>query len=165
MNILIGTVLIWAVALYLLRRVQLAHPERLPELRDRCRTLFLFMLPRIFVGLIGAGFLAALLPQELVAEVFGQDAGLRGVVIAVLAGAATPGGPFVAFAIGAAALKAGAGQGALIGYLSSWCVICALRTLAYELPMMGAGFARTRILLSLPFVLLLGIVAHLLEVA
>ena len=163
MNILIGTVAIWIIALWLLSLLRARHPDRVPELWTKCRSLFLFMLPRIFVGLIGAGFMAALLPETLVAQSFGREAGLMGVVFAMGAGALTPGGPFVAFAIGAAALKAGAGVGALVAYVSAWCVVCVMRTLAYELPMMGSQFAWIRIAVSLPFVLILGSVAHLID--
>jgi len=67
------------------------------------------LLPRIGAGVIGAGFIAEIVPRALVAEWIGPGSGILGVVIATLGGALTPGGPVVGFSIGAAALKSGAG--------------------------------------------------------
>lgn len=125
--------------------------------------MFLFMVPRILAGLIGAGFLAALLPQQMVARAFGAEAGLTGILLGTLFGALSPGGPFVALAIGAAALKAGSGTGALIAYITSWSLFALTRTLSYEVPIMGARFTRLRLLLALPAPILLGLLAHLIE--
>lgn len=163
MNILIGTILIWAGALWGLHRVRTTAPEQMGTVLAKSRAMFLFMVPRIFAGLVGAGFLAALLPQDMVASAFGADAGLTGVLLGTVFGALSPGGPFVALAIGAAALKAGAGSGALIAYVTSWSLFALTRTLSYELPMMGAGFTRLRFLLSLPVPIVLGLLAHGIE--
>lgn len=65
MNILIGTLLIWGGALWSLLHLRRTMPDRLPEVARRTREMVLFMVPRILAGLIGAGFLAALLPQDM----------------------------------------------------------------------------------------------------
>ena len=70
---------------------------------------FLALLPRIAIGMIGSGFIAEMLPQHLIPSWFGSGTGPWGLVIASVAGALTPGGPVVGFAIAAAALKGGAG--------------------------------------------------------
>lgn len=156
MNILVGTLMIWAAALAALAHLRRSAPGRLPELRIRCVEMGLFLLPRLAVGLIGAGFLAALLPPGLVAARLGDDSGLGGVALAALAGAATPGGPLVAFALAAAGLKAGAGYGALAAYVTGWSVFAMSRTLAYEIALMGGRFTRLRLLVSWPLPLILG---------
>lgn len=156
MIVAVATVLVWGLALWLLRRVRSRRPEALPEALARARRLFIFILPRIFVGIVGAGFAAELLPGALVATWFGDSAGFGGIALATLLGAATPGGPFIAFAIGASALKSGAGEAALVAYVTAWSVICVNRTLAFELPMMGARFAWLRVAVSAPLPLLLG---------
>ncbi len=156
MSILIGTILLWGAALYLLRRLWRDDRELYFEALRRSRTMTLFILPRIAVGLLGAGFLAELLPEDEMAALFGKDAGFLGVVVATLFGAVTPAGPFVAFAVGAAALKAGASEAALIAYLTSWCVFCINRSLVYEMPLLGVRFLYLRHALSLPAPFLLG---------
>lgn len=163
MNVLIGTVLIWVIALWLLAKLKREQPDRLPILFMRAKTLFLFILPRVLIGLVGAGFLAALLPTTIVQQAFGPSAGLSGVLLATAVGAITPGGPFTAFAIGAAAFKAGAGLGAILAYVSGWSFVSLIRTISYETSFMGAGFALRRVLISLPFAVLLGIAGLLLE--
>lgn len=165
MNILIGTILIWGAALWCLQRLRASAPERLGEVAVKARAMILFMVPRILAGLIGAGFLAALLPQDMVAGAFGAEAGLSGILLGTLFGALSPGGPFVALAIGAAALKAGCGTGALIAYVTSWSLFALTRTLSYEIPIMGAGFTRLRMLLALPVPIALGLMAHVIELA
>ena len=63
---------------------------------------FINIVPRIALGVIGSGYIAAVIPPEVIT-------GWLGVLAAVVAGAATPGGPVVGFSIGAVALKVGGG--------------------------------------------------------
>src|SRR6185369_5066119 len=63
------------------------------------------LIPRIMLGVVGSGYIAALLPQDVMGQWFGTDSGAIGIVIAAGAGFLTPGGPVVGFSIGAAALK------------------------------------------------------------
>src|SRR5512144_1767274 len=66
---------------------------------------FLLLLPRICIGVVGAGFVAEALQREWSARWRGPESGWRGVAVAALGGALAPGGPVVGFSIGAAALK------------------------------------------------------------
>lgn len=159
MNILIGTVLIWAGAFWALSYLRRTAPEAMDDLRPKAMNTFLYMVPRIFVGVAGAGFLAALLPAGFVRDWLGAGSGLTGIALSAVFGALTPGGPFIAFAIGASALKAGAGIGALIAYVTAWSMFALLRTLSYELSLMGAPFVGLRFAVSAPVPLLLGILA------
>lgn len=156
MNILIGTLLLWALALALLWRLYAHAPDRLPDVLRRARATTTFMIPRVLVGLIGAGFLAELLPVDQIDRFFGAQSGLAGVSLAAVFGMGTPGGPFVAYAIGAAALKAGAGWAPLMAYVTAWSVMNLNRSIAYELPLMGRHFMLLRSLVSLPVPLILG---------
>src|SRR5258708_29840402 len=70
---------------------------------------FINIVPRIALGVIGSGYIAAVIPQEIITGWLGPNSGWLGVLIAVIAGAATPGGPVVGFSIGAVAVKAGGG--------------------------------------------------------
>ncbi|MGI3164074.1 hypothetical protein [Pseudooceanicola sp. 200-1SW] len=161
MNILIGSVIIWAAALWALARVRRDHASELRSLWTVSLDTFLFMLPRLVLGMISAGFLALLLPEAFVQRFLGDSAGITGLLIASVFGALTPGGPFVAFAIGASALKAGATFGALTAYVTAWCIYSILRIMSYEVPMLGGRFARVRLLYSLPVPLGLGLLAQL----
>jgi uncharacterized membrane protein YraQ (UPF0718 family) len=111
---------------------------------------FVNLLPRLAVGVIGAGFLAHLLPHERVTELLGPSSGWGGIAIACIAGALTPGGPVVGFSIGAAALKAGAGTPQIVAFVTAWSLYTLNRMLVWELPFMPRAFILRRILVSLP---------------
>jgi hypothetical protein len=112
------------------------------------------LLPRIMLGVIGAGFVAALLPQEAVGRWLGPDSGATGLGIAVLGGALTPGGPVVGFSIGAAALKGGAGVPQVIAYTTAWALFAVQRFFLWELPVMPRRLVWLRVACSLPLPLL-----------
>jgi hypothetical protein len=99
---------------------------------------------------LGSGFIAAALPQELVVDWLGTSSGVLGIAIATMAGAMTPGGPVVGFAIAAAALKGGAGAPQVIAYSTAWALYAFPRLLSYELPIMPARVVWLRVVASLP---------------
>lgn len=111
---------------------------------------FVLLLPRMVVGVIGAGYVAAILPQDEMARWLGPSSGLAGAAIATLAGAITPGGPVVGFSIGVAALKGGAAAPQVIAYVTAWALFAFHRAVMYEIPMMPARIVWLRILVSLP---------------
>jgi hypothetical protein len=111
---------------------------------------FLKLIPRIFIGVVGSGYLAEVLPQDLVGRWLGPDSGAIGVGIAVLGGALTPGGPVVGFSIGAAALKGGAGAPQVIAYVTAWALFAVQRLFIWEVPVMPARLVWLRVAASLP---------------
>ncbi|MCO6383484.1 MAG: hypothetical protein JXQ91_16380 [Vannielia sp.] len=154
MNILIGTVLLYALAAF--TWAKLATPaRRRAALADTAR-LAAFSLPRLFVAMIGAALLAELMPADRIEALFGTDAGLRALLLATLLGPITPGGAFVSFALAAAALKAGATPAAAITYVTSWSLFSLTKILAYEIPFMGTRTMALRLAISLPIPLVVG---------
>lgn len=111
---------------------------------------FLALLPRIAIGMIGSGFIAEILPSRLIPAWLGADTGLTGLMIATVAGALTPGGPVVGFAIAAAALKSGAGAPQVIAYSVAWALFAIQRLLVFEVPMMPPRVVWLRVAVSLP---------------
>lgn len=115
------------------------------------RTQFIYLLPRLAIGVLGSGFLAHLLPKETVLALFGPNSGLLGTALASLAGALTPGGPVVGYAIGAAALKAGADLSQVMAYVTAWSLFTINRMISWEIPSMPVRIVLLRVLVSLPF--------------
>jgi uncharacterized membrane protein YraQ (UPF0718 family) len=111
---------------------------------------FLALLPRIAVGMIGSGFIAEILPQEWMSSWFGPGTGPLGMVIAAIAGALTPGGPVIGFALATTALKSGAGAPQVIVYTIAWALFALQRVLIYEIPAMPPRVVWLRVLASLP---------------
>jgi len=147
---LIVDVLLWAIVVVL--GLMLAARSRsmfADSLRFAGRE-FLALLPRIAIGMIGSGFIAEILPQELIPTWFGAGTGPWGLIIATVAGALTPGGPVVGFAIAAAALKSGAGTPQVIAYVIAWALFALPRVLVYEIPAMPPRVVWLRVVVSLP---------------
>jgi uncharacterized membrane protein YraQ (UPF0718 family) len=111
---------------------------------------FARLIPRLAIGVLGSGFLAAVMPQELVGRWLGPDSGVTGTLLASLAGALTPGGPMVGFALGAAALKGGAAAPQVIAYMTAWALFAVPRLFLWEIPMMPARVVWLRVVVSLP---------------
>lgn len=111
---------------------------------------FLRLTPRLAVGILGAGFVAEILPQELVAQWLGPNSGMIGVGLASLAGALTPGGPVLGFSIGVAALKGGAGAPQVIAYTTAWALFAFPRLFLFEFGMMPMRAVWLRVAVSLP---------------
>jgi hypothetical protein len=112
---------------------------------------FINVVPRIALGVIGSGYIAAVIPQEIITGWLGPDSGWFGVLTAVIAGAATPGGPVIGFSIGAVALKSGGGAPQVIAYVIAWALFAFQRLLLWEIPFMPARFVWFRAMVSLPF--------------
>ena len=108
------------------------------------------LIPRIMLGVVGAGYVAALLPQELVGRWLGTDSGFTGLCIAVIGGALTPGGPVIGYSVGTAALKGGAGAPQVIAYTTAWALFAVQRFLLWELPVMPRRLVWLRLATSLP---------------
>ena len=112
---------------------------------------FINIMPRICLGVIGSGYIAAVIPPEVITGWLGPDSGWLGVLTAVIAGAATPGGPVVGFSIGAVALKVGGGPPQVIAYVVAWALFAFQRMILWEVPFMPAKFVWFRAAVSLPF--------------
>ena len=111
---------------------------------------FFRIIPRIFLGVVGSGYLAEIMPQNLVIQSLGPNSGLLGVTIASFAGALTPGGAVIGFALGATALKAGAGAPQVIAYTTAWALFALQRVVVWEIPMMPPRIVWLRAAVSVP---------------
>ena len=148
---LIIDIILWgsvaAVAFITLRR---GRPVMTAALREGTLD-FINVVPRIALGVIGSGYIAAVIPQAIITGWLGPDSGWFGVLTAVIAGAATPGGPVIGFSIGAVALKAGGGAPQVIAYVVAWALFAFQRLILWEIPFMPARFVWFRAGVSLPF--------------
>jgi len=140
----------------------LKDPALVPEGLKAGGKLFQEILPTMVLAFIAAGLVSVLLPRELMSRWLGEQSGLRGLMIATLAGALTPGGPFVQFPIVAALFKAGAGVAPLMAYITGWSVLGVNRLLVYEVPMLGWRLSLARMAASLVFPMIIGLLTRFL---
>src|SRR4051812_5089383 len=122
--------------------------------------LFLSMLPKMAAGCLIAAFVTRLLPREVVARVVGAESGLFGLIIAMLMGAALPGGPLTIYPVAGAFLVLGADVGTAITFITAWNLLGYNRALIWELPFFGTEFVGWRILIALPLPLIAGLMAR-----
>jgi hypothetical protein len=117
---------------------------------------FVVLLPRIMIGVVGSGYIAAIMPEDLITSWIGPKTGLLGIAIATLAGAITPGGAVVGFSVGAAALKGGGGAPQVIAYSTAWSLYALTRLMNWEIAMMPPRVVWLRALVSIPLPFLAG---------
>ena len=121
------------------------------------RDQFFTILPALMVGILGAGFVAAMLPPELAQRYLGEGSGISGYAIAYLVGALTPGGPVVGFALGAAAVKAGASVPIIGVYVTAWALMNLNRILIWERATMPARVMVGRLIVCAPVPIVTGL--------
>ena len=154
MNILIGTVVLFALAAWVWRRLE-TQPNRAQAFEGVFR-MIRTNLPRILVALIGAGLFAELLPESLVRQYLGDTSGFKGVLLGAALGVVTPGGAFVSFALAAGAMQAGATAPAMIAYVTSWALLALTKVVAEEMAFLGPRFAIMRMAVTAPLPLIAG---------
>jgi uncharacterized membrane protein YraQ (UPF0718 family) len=78
------------------------------------------VLPLLFLALLTAGLVQALVPKELISQWVGTGSGLRGILVGTVAGGLAPGGPYISLPIAAGLLRSGAGVGTMVAFLTGW---------------------------------------------
>ncbi len=117
------------------------------------------ILPMIFFAFVIAGMVQVLIPQELLAKWIGEEAGLKGIFLGAVAGGLSPGGPYVNLPIAAGLLRAGAGAGTMVAFLTGWS-LWAVSRLPMEVGILGWRFTLIRITCTFIFPPIAGIIAH-----
>ncbi len=120
------------------------------------------ILPLIFFAFIVAGLVQTLLPKDLLSRWVGEESGLRGIIVGTLAGGITPGGPYVSLPIVATLLKAGANNGTMVAFLTSWS-LWAVARLPMEVGILGWKFTVIRLASTFFFPPFAGLIANALS--
>ena len=121
--------------------------------------LILGIIPVILMAVLLGAYVQALVPPSIARRWVGRDSGMRGLLVATVAGAITPGGPFAAFPLVVGMYRAGASLPVCITYVTAWGVIALQRVLVWEIAFFGLNFVLLRLLVSLPLPLLAGVIA------
>ncbi len=117
------------------------------------------LAPRMVCALTAAGFIARLIPSELIGQYLGSEAGFKAILFATAIGLIIPAGPVIAFAIAAIFARSGASTAALIAFITSWSLFAAHRVFIYEIPLLGPSFLRLRIVSVAALPILAGLMA------
>jgi uncharacterized membrane protein YraQ (UPF0718 family) len=118
--------------------------------------LILEITPRMLAAFALAGLIQAVVPQEAIVKWMGQGSGTRGILIGMILGSVTPGGPMTHFPIIASLFKVGVGIGPLVAYLTAWSLFGLQRIIMWEIPFLGAKVVAVRFAVSFFFPFLAG---------
>ena len=77
-------------------------------------------LPILLLGFVIAGLVQLLVPKELISRWLGAQSGPKGILVACVVGGLVPGSPYAIFPLVATFYQAGAGLGAVVGFISAW---------------------------------------------
>jgi len=118
------------------------------------------IMPLLVFAFIVAGMVQILLPRELLSQWIGEESGLKGILIGTVAGGLTPGGPYVSLPVVAGLLKAGAGVGTMVAFLTAWS-LWAVARLPMEIGILGWKFTVVRFACTFFFPPIAGYIAQL----
>jgi len=117
------------------------------------------ILPLLIFAFIMAGMIQVLLPRELLSKWIGEGAGMRGIFIGTIAGGITPGGPYVSLPLAAGFLRAGAGVGTMVAFITAWS-LWAVSRLPMEIGILGWKFTVVRLACTFFFPPIAGFLAQ-----
>ena len=117
------------------------------------------ILPLLIFALIVAGMAQVLVSEETISRWVGVESGMRGILIGSLAGGLCPGGPFVSLPLAAGLLRAGAGMGTMVAFVTGWS-IWAVSRLPMEVGILGWKFTLVRVASTVFFPPLAGLIAQ-----
>ena len=113
----------------------------------------------LLAAFLVAGLTQVLVPREVIERWLGVGSGWRGILLACLAGALIPGGPYVYYPIAGGLLKSGAGLGVLVAFVTAknlW----SISRLPYEFALLGPDLTLLRYGLTFLFPPLIGFLAE-----
>lgn len=124
---------------------------------------FLETAPIIIGAFILAGMIEVLIPDEFVHNWLSKEAGIKGVIFGTFGGMLLAFGPYAFFPIVASIMASGAGLGTIISMITGWCLLNFSR-MAYETAFLGVKFFIKKLIFSIPFSLIAGLIAFILEI-
>lgn len=105
--------------------------------------------------LVLIALLDAWMPKEKIQVYLGYKSGLLGIILAILLGTAAAGPLFAAFPIAKALSEKGVRTANTVIFLGSWATI-KIPMLITECSFLGVQFALLRLIITLPFIVLIG---------
>lgn len=113
----------------------------------------ILILPAVVVLM---SLFSVFVPKEMVVKYLGKAAGIKAVFLGILMGALPTGPLYVAFPMASALLKKGAKISCIIAFLSAWACIKIPQEMV-ELQFLGPRFMAARLVLTIVFVVIMGI--------
>ena len=122
-------------------------------------TLLIQILPLLIFAFVVAGMIQLLVPTEMISRWVGAESGFRGILIGTAMGSLTPGGPYISLPIAAGMLRAGAGIGTMVAFMTAWSLL-AVGGLPLQVGIMGWEFTLIRLACTFFFPPIAGLIAN-----
>ena len=106
--------------------------------------------------LILMSLLDAWVPKDKIQSYLGEKSGLQGMILAIFLGTAAAGPLFAAFPIARSLSEKGVRTANAVIFLGSWATI-KIPMLVLESSFLGVRFALLRLIITLPFIVLIGV--------
>jgi uncharacterized membrane protein YraQ (UPF0718 family) len=160
MNMLVPTIIMGVIAVALLVFGWVSgQGQHVTGLRSAAM-MTIQILPLLIFAFIIAGMIQTLLPAQLISRWVGAESGLKGILVGTLTGGFMPGGPYVSLPIAAGLLRAGAGVGTMVAFITAWS-LWAVARLPMEIGILGWKFTSIRLLCTFFFPPIAGLIANL----
>ena len=131
-------------------------PDRSEAVTSISWKFFLEMASILPAVMILMGLFKVWVPKETVVKYLGKSSGIKGIILAIFFGALPTGPLYVAFPMAATLIKKGARISNIIIFLSAWACIKIPQEMV-ELQFLGAKFMAARLILTIIFVIIMGL--------
>jgi uncharacterized membrane protein YraQ (UPF0718 family) len=149
--ILLGITLIIALILLLI------FPDRKDAVINASLDFFIEMMSILPAVMVIMGLFAVWVPKEVIVRYLGKTSGIKGVFISLFLGALPTGPLYVAFPMASALIRKGARISNIIIFLSAWACIKIPQEMV-ELEFLGFRFMVLRLVLTIAFAIIMGVV-------
>ena len=149
--LILGVILIITVILLSI------FPDKRAPVLTVSQKFFIEMISILPAVMILMGLFSVFVPKEMVVKHLGKAAGAKAIFLGILMGALPTGPLYVAFPMASALLKKGAKISCIIAFLSAWACIKIPQEMV-ELQFLGFKFMIARLVLTIIFVILMGII-------
>ena len=147
---------IFAIALIVAIILMLVFPDRKDTTTTTTWNYFLEMIAILPAVMVIMGLFSVFVSKEQVVKYLGKTSGIKGILLAIFFGALPTGPLYVAFPLAVALLKKGAKVSNIVIFLSAWACIKIPQELV-ELQFLGLNFMVARLVLTIVFVNLIGL--------
>ena len=131
-------------------------PDRREAVTTASWEFFIEMILILPAVMVLMGLFAVWVSKEMVVKYLGKTSGIKGISLAILFGALPTGPLYVAFPMAAALIKKGARISNIIIFLSAWACIKIPQEMV-ELQFLGPKFMVARLILTIIFVVIMGV--------
>jgi uncharacterized membrane protein YraQ (UPF0718 family) len=135
----------------------LIFPAKTDAVTSTAQEYFIEMMIILPAVMVIMGLFAVFISDETIVKHLGKTSGIKGIALALLIGTLPTGPLYIAFPMAATLLKKGARVSNIIVFLSAWACIKLPQEMV-ELRFLGGEFMFLRLILTILFVILMGVI-------